>query len=157
MNILTLLHNTRDAVADDAATKAWCQTNYSRDHWVYVGIDVRKPPPELVYPLVHIFPLSKVVGYQLTAQDHGIGANCGINNADTTVTGKSNVVELTGIEHIETFRKLVETAIVGANLLTGLIETLNIEYETLEFFPFFLASQEFKISHDYSKGDDVFG
>jgi hypothetical protein len=156
MNVITLLHNLRDAVADDTATKAWCQTNYSRDHKVYVGIDDRKPPADAEYPLVHLFPLTKTAGYELASQDHGIGATCGVHNETTTATGKANAIELTGIIHIEEFRKLVETAIISAADWPVRVASINIEYETVEFFPFFLAAMEIKLAHDYSQGEDVF-
>ena len=156
MNILTLLHNLRDAIADDINIKTWSQTNYTRDHKVYVGIDDRKPPPVSEYPIVHLFPINKISGYELAAQDHGIGATCGIHNEGTTNTGKTNAFELTGIIHIEEFRKLVETAIINAAVWPVRVEALNIEYETVEFFPFFLATMEFKLAHDYCQGEDVF-
>lgn len=157
MNILTLLNSIRNAVHDDAAAQAWCTTNYARNHKVYVGIDTRKPPNEDEYPIVHIFLISKLGGYELEIQDHVIGVTCGIYDDDTiTVAGKANIVEYEGIEHIEEFRKLVEDAIVGADLSNLRVDVLNIEYETVEFFPFFLASMEFKIVHDYAQGDDPF-
>ena len=61
-----------------------------------------------------------------------------------------------GIDHLEAFRKLVETAVVAAIPTGSRIDLLTIEYETIEFFPFLLASMEFKIAEDYYQGDDVF-
>lgn len=156
MNILTLLHNIRDAVAEDSETKAWCQINYNRNHNVYLGVDVRKPPTETNYPLVHIFPIGKRAGYGLDAQEHMIGITCGIYDADTETTTEDNIIELQSIGKLEEFRKLVETAVAGADLITGTIEEISIEYETVEFFPFLLTTQEFKIDSEYYQGGDVF-
>lgn len=156
MNILTLLHDIRDAVHDDAATQAWCTTNYNRNHKVYVGIDVRNPPGKDHYPIVHIFPLSKSIGYELENQDHIIGVTCGIYEPDMLSTGKTDAVEYEGIDHIEEFRKLIETAVAGTSMGELLINTLTIEYETIEFFPFFLATMEFKLTKPYYQGDNVF-
>lgn len=156
MNIITLLHNSRDAVADDSATKTWSLLNYNREHQVYVGVDVRKPPEEANYPMAHLFPINKAMGYDLTAQNHGIGATCGVYNEKTVATGKNNVTEFAGVEHINSFRKLVETAIIGVVVYPVRIETINVEFETIEFFPYFLATMELRLGHDYSQGDNPF-
>jgi len=157
MNMTTLMDAIRNAVHDDSATKSWCSTNYSRNHKVYVGVDTRKPPGEAEYPLVHIFPLSKSVGYDLEEASHVISVTCGVHTTDTvTVTGKDNIVEMQGVSHVEALRKLVETAIVGAMPAGCTIDALNIEYETVEFYPFFLANMEFTITETYYQGDGVF-
>lgn len=156
MNINTILHNLRDAVHDNAATQTWCTANYSQNQKVYVGVDVRNPPASTDYPLVHIFPVEKVEGYEFTVQDHGIGVTCGIHDANMLTTGKARAVEYRGVSYLESFRKLVEAAVVAANIGTLRIDALTIEYETVEFFPYFLATMEFKMIHDYSQGDDVF-
>lgn len=156
MNMITLLTTLRDAIHDNSATQTWCTANYTRNHKVYVGIDTRKPPAEDQYPIVHIFPVSKIEGYELEEQEHGIGVTCGIYNEDIrTVSGKTNVVELEGIQDIESFRKLVETAIIGASITDIRIDSLNTDYETIEFFPFFLAGMDFKFVHEYAQGDGV--
>jgi len=156
MNMITLLTSLRDAIHDNSATQTWCTTNYTRNHKVYVGIDTRNPPDVDEYPIVHIFPVSKIEGYELDEQEHGIGVTCGLYNADTrTVSGKTNVVEYEGIQDIESFRKLIETAIVGADISNLRIDSINIDFETLEFFPFFLASMDLKIVWPYSQGDGV--
>jgi len=157
MNITTLMDAVRNAVHDDAATQSWCTTNYSRKHKVYVGVDARKPPAEADYPIVHIFPLGKSVGYDLDQQSHVISVTCGVNTTATvTVTGKVNIIEMQGIAHIEAFRKLVESAIVAVIPSNCQIATLEIEYETIEFYPFFLANMEFTITEEYYQGDGVF-
>ena len=158
MNITTLLDKIRDDAADDAATKTWCQSNYSKDHDVYIGTDTRKPPGASDFPLVHLFPIGKIGGYELEEQDHIIGATCGIIDDDKVSGGKSNVVEYEGIRNLEAFRKLVETAIKGAadSFAAMTINVLNIEYETIEYFPAFLATMEFKITGEYYQGEDPF-
>ena len=156
MNITTLLEAVRDAIHDDSATKTWCTTNYTRNHKVYVGADQRKPPAQDQYPLVGLIPVNKVAGYELTEQEHGIGITCGLYNEDLATTGKANVVECQGISHIEAFRKLVETAAVGAISSPQRVDEINIEYETLEFFPYFLVTMELKVTDKYYQGDDAF-
>lgn len=155
MNMNTLLTTLRDAIHDNSATQSWCTSNYSRNHKVYVGIDIRKPPAEDQYPIVHLFPMTKLEGYELEEQEHGFGVTCGLYKTGTRTTGKTNVVEYTGMQDIESFRKLVETAITGTSIADIRIDSLNIDYETIEFFPFFLANMDFKFVHDYAQGDGV--
>jgi len=153
----TLLISLRNAVHDDSDTQTWCTANYSRNHKVYVGLDTREPPAEDQYPLVYIYPVVERAGYDLDSQDLVIGATCGIVDDDTrTVAGKTNAVELAGVQNIETFRKYVETAIVGAELGDLMISTVEIAYETIDFFPFFIATMEFTFTDDYAQGDDPF-
>lgn len=154
MNITTLINAIRDAVKDNAAVSAWCTTNYSVAHNVYKGVDTRQPPASSSYPLVHIFPVAKSLGYGLESEDHIIGVTVGLYDATQTTTG--TLIEMEGIDNLEAFRKLVETAIVGAVSSPRFIESIEVEYETIEFFPFFLANMEIHISDRYSGGDDVF-
>ena len=157
MNIITLLHNLRNAVHDDSDTQTWCTANYGRNHKVLVGVDTRKPPAEASYPLVHLFLVKKTGGYELNEQSFIIGATCGIFNSELATTGKANVVEYQGIEHVETFRKYVENAIAGVDTGDLIIATLDIDYETIEFFPFFLVNMEIRFADEYVFGDGVFG
>lgn len=156
MNMNTLLVAIRNAIADDTTTKAWTQTNYTKDHKVYVGTDRRQEPAESAYPLVAIFPAGKEAGYDAEVYSHDIDIVCGINDGNTrTVAGKANIVEMTGIENIESFRKLVENAITGASL-GGTITMLSIIYEPIEFFPYFLAGMTVRVVSYAAQGDDPF-
>jgi hypothetical protein len=156
MNISTLLTSIRDAIHDDSATKTWCTANYTRNHYVYVGADQRNPPGDDKYPLVGMYLIGKKAGYGLDSEEHRIGVTCGLYDSSLAATGKANVVQYTGVANLEAFRKLVETAIKGAVSSPQRIEEINIEYEMLEFFPYFLCNMEIRIPDDYFQGDDVF-
>lgn len=156
MNILTLLDVIIDAAAADSATKSWSNINYGRDHSVYIGIDARNPPAETSYPLIHIFPVNKILGYELDQKDHAIGVNCGIYDADSKTHTHQNITELESVRNLESFRKLVETAVVSASYSPAIINRLSIDYETVEFFPYLIAMQEFKFTDDYYQGPEVF-
>jgi len=156
MNINTLMENLREALHDDEALQVWSNVHYGSYHKVYVGIDTRNPPGEDDYPLVHLFPIEKTVGYEMDAQDHVIGVTCGIHDTATLTLARENLVEYRGMTYIEEFRKLAETAIAGADIGTLRIDALRIEYETVEFFPYFLATMEITMRGDYYQGDDVF-
>lgn len=160
MNILTLYNAIRDGVADDSATKTWSQTNYSRDHKVFAGIDDSDPPAASDTPYVYLFMDDKRVGYDLTVKDHTIGAVAEIYKEGTTpVDGKSNIIALTGVIHNEEFRKLVETAIVtavGSVLDEITVREISIAYEDSEPYPWFRSFMEVRINQDYYQGTDVF-
>jgi len=154
MNIITLYQNIRDAVHDDSATQAWCTTNYARKHKVYVGIDVRQPPDEGEYPLVNIYPGQRVAGDELEQQENVIGVVAGLVESGTLTTSKTNVVELKAISYVETFRKKIETAVVGATLLGAFIQKVETDYDFIESFPFCFAFMDFYFGSYYSQGDD---
>jgi len=156
MNVITLLTNLRNAIHDHAATQTWCTTTYGQNHHVYVGVDTRKPPGADHYPLIHLFPLQKTVDEG--SQSHLIGVTCGLYDADTrTVAGKTNVVELNGIQNLETFRKLVETALLTADLSAShWVDLIDVTYETIEYFPYFLCAMEVRVRAELSFGDDFY-
>jgi len=67
------------------------------------------------------------------------------------------LTEYAGVDNLEAFRKLVETAITGATLGTNLtISSLEVEYETIEHFPAFVAGMEFMMDIPQYQGDDSF-
>jgi hypothetical protein len=156
MNINTLITNFRNAVHDNVATQTWCTTAYGRNHHVYVGVDTRKPPGSDQYPLVHLFPLEKAAGGG--DQVHVIGCTCGVYDADTrTVAGKTNLVELAGVQNLESFRKLVETALLTAALANGhYIDRIKTTYETIEFFPYFLTTMEVRVAAELGFEEDPY-
>jgi len=121
-----------------------------------VGVDTRKPPGDDAYPLVHLYPVNKIAGEG--GQTHIMGATCGIyDTALLAGHGKTDVVELQGIGNMEAFRKLVETALLAAELDAGhWVDQINTEFETIEFFPYFLTVMEIRITSELSFGDDYY-
>jgi hypothetical protein len=164
MNIDTLVDLLIDAFIADASILTWCNTNYSTPHTIYKGIDLRKPPPEADYPVIHIWPINKSCGYGLTQKPHGIGVVTGIKDSTQSSDTDTNLVTVKkyrGLARIEAFRKLVESSIVteiGSNTNTVELteDSLEISYETIESFPFFLAIDMWMLTEEYSQGDDVF-
>lgn len=175
MDVTTLLQTVRDAVKTDAATATWCRAQYDQVHAVYVGMDVRNPPGSDKYPLVYIYPRGKRSGYDALEQTVTLGVTCGVHSTsyeqqwdqgwlssddswlDTTDAWLIEVMQYAGIEDVEAFREYVEAAITGATF-TGNIYVAGVEtdYETIEFFPYFLASMEMRFVEHMSMGDDPF-
>jgi hypothetical protein len=87
-----------------------------------------------------------------------VGITCGVYKDSVTTTAYANgtLWEYDGIDDLEAFRKLVETAVAAVVPDGSWIDGLNIEYETIEFFPFLLASMEFSVMTPYHAGEDVF-
>lgn len=158
-DMLGLIETWGDTVADDAAIKAWSQTNYSRDHNVFTGgTDEDDPPEESEYPIVVIGMDTKRIGFETLTKAHSILVICGISKKGYTPTGKANQQELTGVIYIETFRKLVENAITGiytegTDLLR--IDNLQIEWSGIAIYPFFFANMAFDVNEDEFQGTDV--
>ena len=156
--MITLITSIRDAVKASDDIKNWCVLTYGREHTVYTGIDPRKPPGESEYPLVAIFPDSKIVGHDISRKGHSVGIVCGVYD-DTMSSLLQDGVEPTGyvgVTNLETFRKLVETATLSELSGTLVVDRLEIQYETVESFPFLLASMLWTITEEIFIGDDLF-
>ncbi len=157
MNILTLTHAFRDGVHDDTAIQAWCTTNFGQVHQVFVGIDHRNPPDEDSFPLVAIYPASMLKGMDLDAADHDLLVTCGVFKEGEADTGKANVTELAGFELLEAFRKQVETRLVAVAEAQGLFfSKMDVEFQPLEVYPFFMVTMGLSFAQDYYQGSDVF-
>ena len=158
MNFNTLIETIRNAIALASTIKTWAEANYGRVHNTYIGTDPRNSPDSSKYPLIAIYPVSKKTGYDSMERIHDVDIVCGIYDENYTVTGEDNITEYTGIKNIESFRKLIETAVTELTVteLGGRIDALNIIYEPLEFFPYFLAGMTFRVIEDLSQGDDPF-
>lgn len=162
MNINTLIDNLVTDIVSGYSINTWTMSNYSKMVNVYSGVDQRKPPDEISYPIIHIFPLSKNVGYSLEEKRHVIGITCGIYDETSTTTsvsvsGLGNAVKTVyqGIANIESFRKLVETAAISVDC-DNMFTDISIDYETIEAFPYFFANMELTFYKDYCQGDNIF-
>ena len=163
MNITTELNKIRDALKSSTAIVAWSVTNFSKTHTVYKGIDTRKSPAESECPVVYIYPVQQMGGYDLDDQDIGIGAICiiskdTITTTTTAVNGETVTLnEYAGIDLVEALRELVEQEIVGIALSNGdLVVEVNVDYEPIDAFPYFIATMDAMIRHEYSQGDDPY-
>ncbi len=158
MNLATPLATIRDALANNAAIKVWTQATYTKDHKVYVGIDPRNPPPDTAYPLIALSPADGSEGWSEDVSLYTIGIGCGIIQEAQTTGLAANIVQYAGVMEIEAFRKKVEDAITGIveSTLGGRVDSLKVEYETIEFFPSFLCHMIFTIVKEQSQGDDPY-
>ncbi len=152
MNINTLTGIIKTAIADSAAITTWCTTNYSQDITIYVNLDLTDPPKESNCPYVVIYPLGKQVGEMMSPKRHNYEVIACIYDATSTTTG--NVTEYAGVTNIESLRKLIETAITAADMATAWVAEIDIEYETIENFPFILAAMGIGVIESVQIGGD---
>lgn len=144
----------RDAIHDDPSVQNWCTANYSRNHKVYGGFDERNPPDTSAAPLVSIFDPGKEVGQNDESIRHTFGIMCELYDESTRATGKTNVVEYTGVQNIEVFRKLVETAIYSNLPANTVISSISIALNVVALFPWFQALMMLELEQDLYQGDD---
>jgi len=155
MNINTLLNDFSEAVAQSSTIKAWTQANYTADHKVYVGMDTRKPPNKDDCPYVAIYPERKQIGQHQREKHHEIEVVCCIHD-DTSRThpGISNLIEYTGVQNIESFRKLVETCIAGVDIGNATLSLVSVDYEMIESFPFIMCGMIVDVWESVTIGSD---
>ena len=157
MNIITLIHTLRDGIHDDSGLQTWCQSTFGQAQSVFVGIDHRKPPEEDRFPLISVYPIAKAMGFDLEQADHQVLVTCGVCQEGELETGKANAAELAGFALLESFRKMVETrAALVAEGLGLTLSRVDVEYQPLEVFPFFMATMALALSEEYCQGRDVF-
>lgn len=163
MNIDTLVELLVDAFIADADILSWCNTNYS-PHTIYKGIDLRNPPSEDDYPLITIWPISKMTGYSMSEISHGVVITTGLNDSTQSSDTDTNLVTVKkyrGITRIEAFRKLVEDCVIAeidsnTNTTEMVTNSLEISYEPVDYFPAFFATDVYIFMKPHSQGDDIF-
>ena len=156
MNVIDLLNEYRSVILEDPAVKAWCQLNYSRSANVFVGVNTNNPPDENEYPLVHLFPVEKDVGIEADEKLHVIGCTCGVHVDGDAENVYEDGHKLKGIVHLEEFRNLVQAALVRSEVSGVYISRIRSEYETVDFYPFFLVGMELSVKQPTAFRDDPF-
>lgn len=154
MDINTLLETLTDAIANDEATKTWCKVTYGRNHKVYVNVDVQDQPGENDCPYTAIYPTDKLAGHYTEMKTHGFDVICIIHDNESETLVEANIIQYKGVNRVEDFRKLVETAIAGANIGNLIIERIDIKYDTINLFPFMMAGMNISIREDHLLGSD---
>ena len=154
MDINTLISNIVDSIATDSALSSWANSTYGKDHSVLVSFDKRNPPGEAEAPFIVIHPIQKQVGQGLSDKSHVIEIDCCIYDETTETFAQSNISGYAGVNRIEAFRKLVESAIVRTNVGNALFQTLDIEFDVIESFPFHWAGMAVDIKERVTISSD---
>lgn len=154
MDINTLLETFKDALTQDSALSSWCIAVYGQTHKVYINIDVNSPPAETDCPYFVLYPASKSAGPQTARKRHGLVMVCCLYDDSSLTNVETNVVEYKGVKRLETLRKKGENALAAADIDPAVIDTLDIEYDTIESFPFMMAGTEVAVGQAHLIGAD---
>lgn len=155
MNINTLTVDFAEAVAESNIIKTWCQIAYSSDHSVYAGMDVRNPPGDDDCPYVVLYPVRKQVGQHQREKFHEIEVvGCLYDDTVRSHAGVANLTEYTGVQNIEAFRKLIESAIAGVDIGNLTLSVIAVDYEMIESFPFFMCGMVIEVWEGVTIGSD---
>ena len=153
-----------DGLTDDESLRTWCISNYSSPPTIYSGIDKRQPPAQSNTPYVSVMTANEFSGYGQDRNSFLINIVSALYDDTLTTTTDTNEVtrkKYQGIENIEAMRKLVETAVcdilsTDSNLENCIIDTVEVSYRTLGYFPYFYGNSSFNIYYIYSQGDSIF-
>ncbi len=152
MNINGIIDLFSSGVAAHPALTTWANTTYGRSHKIFVNFDKRNPPGEAECPFVVIYPMSKTAGISVGEKKHAFEVDCCIYDESTRSTGQ--IIEYNSVRRIEEMRKLVENVLVATDLGNALMQTVDIEYDVIESFPFAWAGMVIEISELFTLGSD---
>lgn len=155
MNIKTLIDAFSETIAQDMDVAAWCQGTYGNGHTVYVNVDERNLPGKDGCPYIALWPETKSVGLERSTKSHRITVICCIyDKSRRDHAGIGNIKEFVGVGNIEDLRKKVETAIAGIDLGNACLAGIDIDYDTITYFPFFFAGMSIEIPEPVTLGSD---
>ncbi len=155
MNINTLIDALAVAIASDSVTTAWSTAAYGQSHQVFLNVDRRNPPGEDECPFVIIYPLGKSAGESQARKVHTVEVDvCLHDESSDTLANVQGVTTYAGLGNLETFRKHVENAVVGASIGRCAVDALEVEFNTIDSFPFMWAGMIFRIGEDVLIGSD---
>ncbi len=153
MNIITLIDDYKRAIATDPELLAWSKINYDQAHNVYVDIDVRDQPGEDECPFCVIRPISKRVGRGITQREHGVLVVCCVfDTSSREQYGQDNITEYSSVKNLELFRQYVQDAIAGVDIGNARLDTIDIDYETFETFPFLVSDMAIQVIEETPMG-----
>lgn len=154
-DINALITTLTDAVAADNAVATYCDTTYNTTLTVYENCDSREDPPASACPLVIMSALQKSGGMGLQEKTHSIGASVVVHDEakDTTDAG---VVRYLGGRRVEALRKLVLAAITAKTPEALQLMGVDIDYDTIEQFPFISANMVLTFNETWTIGSTPF-
>jgi hypothetical protein len=141
---MSLTGNITTAIATDTAIAAWCSSAYGRVQTVQLGVDLDRLPEQDLYPIVVVSPLSSREGRALDLESADYVVSCGIVDDAGPVTSGRTVI-FNQVADLEDFRRLVLTAIEGADLAGGYVAEVEVENDPVELFPIFSTNMIVKI------------
>jgi hypothetical protein len=139
VSLKTTIEAFKDALSVNAALTAWAQAAYGRTQKIYVNIDVRKPPGEEDCPYIMLRPTAARYGRGLSEKTINIEMLCCLYDEEFVQDPETNAVEYFGIGNSMDMLDLAVAAIAAVSTGNALLQDVDAEFETIEFFPFFMA------------------
>ena len=126
MNMVSFNTTLRAAITNYAPINVWAQAEYSKNHDFLSRADKKYAPEEGDCPVCALTPASRNVGQESRE------VRCSFA-LDLLVYDSSSK----GFENVETYRKLIEDAVVAAIAGTNVsLVGVDVSYELDEDFPF---------------------
>ena len=163
LSLSTHINSLAEALATNAAILSFANTNYGKLHKIYVNLDLRNPPAEADCPYIAFYPQLQSYGRESREQMIEIEVVCCLHDTALIThfcpppadhTQIPNLVEYAGVRRLENFRRTVEKAIAAVAIGNAAISAGESDYETIDFFPFFMVGQRFTIIDHLCIGED---
>jgi len=155
VNINTVTDAIAQAIAVDATLSAWCVSTYGRVATVYINFDRRDAPGEENCPFVSLRPTSYTSGRGVDSEACGIEIVSCVYDDEARTWVADNVSQGQGVYNLEQMNQYVISAVGGASLpANAVVEDFNLEYETVDLFPFILAGGLYNIRAPLTIGYD---
>jgi hypothetical protein len=135
----TTLETFKDALTASSALSTWCQAIYGRQLTVYVNMDARNPPGEADCPYILIRPVAAIYGRGARDKTMQYDLLCCVNDETEQINAEIGAEEYSGVQAVIDFLDLAVAAIAATDTGNALLQDIQAEFETIEFFPFFMA------------------
>lgn len=133
MNVHDVLEKLREVIVSDFELKSWCQSEYSKDHTVFLGTNPNVPPESYSYPAVVI---DSVYERSQAVTRASLKVLIGLLLKDDRKTDSFGSVTYIGFLNCEKFRDEVQKSIMrGQRILKAKIEFSDGGTFTNSVFP----------------------
>jgi hypothetical protein len=150
----TTLEAFKDALTGNAALATWCQAIYGRQVNVYVNRDMRNPPGEAECPYILIQPVAAYYGRGATTKTMQFDMVCCVNDDTEQINAEIGAKEYSGVQAVIDLLDLAVAAIAAVDTGNALLQDIQAEFETIEFFPFFMAGAPISLVEPLPLGAD---
>jgi len=151
LDITNLVYDVAYAVANDPTLKAWSQTNFDRDHSVFIDVDIRELPGESYAPYVVITGLDKSVDQERRTKEHYLGFLCFVYKDAQPIQLLDNLFRFEGNSLVEAFRKYIENVIDAT--VADLI-SVEVSTDSISHFPFIQSEMVVGVREHMCIGQD---
>ena len=106
----SILEALRDLIAADTDLLSWCQSTYSSNPVVYLGVDEDSPAAESEYPVIGIVSISRKGSLAANTVTWEVDIGCGVIQSTITTSGIKKTYE--GLAESSYLMELIERAII---------------------------------------------